>query len=766
MSYTFNLDYSNTVIDESNTPDYFVNAHPLMGGNVAGEGAVLDTLPLEVALQNARSLQYAINGTETNGVLTSSSAHNHDDNLNSAMPWCQIASWNLHTRLFQDASNPYRLGYTATGASYVDVLMVPFSVPDLTEALVVPEFWVYVSNSNTMTIGFDFYDKADLTTSIAGGEISVGPGSKDGPVVTDELGYDLSSIAGDIGYLKVKVKMSSSTAVLHQVKLRLPYRTAVSPPSVVELDTTQIAGDATPSATKLQKLYVKNVEYLRQSTFGTTFELPSRSAAHDHGEHRGNGLVRHQASLSYGPFYFSGDGSTAGGIIGIPFIDPTNDDLSTTNPRLIAQNLIQINGQIDRLRCELVSYLSGAAAPRTVDIAVSLRPINQPYDLYTTGDQLYAEATLSTASDAFVRTLLSLGYTSSISTVGEDRIFELCVWQTSNIASTETYRLCGLCVYNTGNVGQEVLTEDLSQPATETISTVRLMSGQEVTNLTTAQWARVSNQVAREILGGNQGLKRDGASDNTSKPWTRRIMEVHQHRGSYTDIDGTLVDDGAVIRRVLSAQSYIAVISNQGETTTAATVAPSLGWRLHSTGDPDDDEWIRFDTWVTIPQGLGAIDLHGAIQPSNVDPRGRLFVAVSVLPESSDTTICTSVRCGPFEASDNTTVKGGAVDELVCEVLPVESPLWANVSVRQSRGLGNWTTDALKQATRTSDYLRSNAWRVTQPIRINIAPSYTGPYCLRVRWALQTGDYTAPTGGTYDSAARLLSMLAVPSRGF
>jgi hypothetical protein len=70
MSYTFNLDYSNTVIDESNTPDYFVNAHPLMGGNVAGEGAVLDTLPLEVALQNARSLQYAINGTETNGVLT------------------------------------------------------------------------------------------------------------------------------------------------------------------------------------------------------------------------------------------------------------------------------------------------------------------------------------------------------------------------------------------------------------------------------------------------------------------------------------------------------------------------------------------------------------------------------------------------------------------------------------------------------------------------------------------------------------------------
>lgn len=767
MSYTYDMDYSGEGIDERSEADYLVQAHPLMGGNIAGEGAVYDTVPLEMALQNAKALQYALDGTEIDGVLTSATVHDHTASLDSAMPWCQIASWNLHTMQFQDTtlSDPYRLGYVATGTSYTDVLMVPFIVPNLTEVYIVPEFWVKIQNSNVLTIGYDFYNGSDLTTAVASGEVSVGTGSYDGPIKPDELGLDLTSLAGSVAYLKVKTKVSSSTAVLSHVKVRLPFRGAVANPTRVELDTTQVAGDATPSAAKLYKLFVSNPVYLRQSTFGTTLELPTRSAPHDHGEHRGKPLARHQASLSYGPFVFPGSGASSGGTIGIPFVDDTDDDYSATNPKLISHNLIHINGQVERARVYLVAYLAGSTAPRSVGIAVSLRPVNVPYKLYTSGAQIYQTATLSTASDAFVRTTLSFNDLASIGNCGEDRVFELCVWQTSTIASTETYRLCGVCVGALTNLTQELQSEDLSQPATEVVSTMRLLSGQEVSNLLTAQFARVTNQVAREILGGNQGLNRNGSTDNTSKPWIRRIKEVHQHRGSYTDLDGTLVDDGAVIRRELGAQSFVQAQFTQADTTITADDTPCLGWRIHSTGDPDNDEWIRFDTWATIPQGLGAIDIYAALQFETQVARTKLYCVVSVMPEGSDTSIATSVRCGPYEASDNTTIKGSS-GEIACEVLPVESPLFASVAIRNARGLGSWTVDALREESRTSNYLRSGCYRVTQPIRVAISPSFTGPYRIRTRWALQTGDPVLLTDGSYDTTARLLSLLAVPSRGY
>ena len=765
MSYTFNSDYDIASTDERIEPNTFINGFPQMSGNLHGEGAPFDTVALSMALENARTLQYAITGDETSGVLSSSTAHNHTTNLNTAMPWMQIGAWNLHTRLFADGSNPNRLGFVSGSTSFQDVLMVPFAVPT-GHSNFVPEFWVYVSNSNTITIGFDFYATSDLTTAIASGEVSYGTATYDGPVVTDELGYDLSSLAGAIGYLKVKVKVSASTAVLHHVKLRLPFRTAVSPSTRTDLDTTQFTGGVTPTAAKLKKIYSDNITYLRQQTFGTTLELPSRSYAHDHGEHRGKLLERNQHSLSFGPMYFSGDGSSSGGTIGIPFADAASDDYSATTPKLIAHNIIHLQGQVINLRCEAGFYLSGASAPRSVDIAVSLRPIDQTYKTYTSGDQIYTTSTISKASDGFVRAAINLGALDSLGTLGEDRVFELCVWQTSTIASTETYRLCGLCLYNSGNAAQDQINEDLTQPKSESISLARFKSGLELSNLLTAQFNRVSNQVCREILGGVQGFKRDGSEYNTSKPWYRRVKEVHQHRGSYTDIEGVMVDDGAVIRLPLCAQSFIAVISSQGETTTAATTNASLGVRLHPTGTPSGAEWVRFDQWVTIPQGLGAIDLYAAIQPATQDPRSRLFVSVSVLPESSTTTICTSVRCGDYESSDNTTIKGATVDELTCEVLPVDSPLFATNKQRLRKGLGCWTTDALREATRTTDLLRTNCYRVTMPIRIAITPTFTGPYKLRTRWALQTGDYTAPTGGTYDSAARMLSLLAVPSRGY
>lgn len=766
-------------IEDAEEREFNVRGLPTKKGNIATEGSVLDPVPFRAALENARSLQRSITGAETTGILTDpGTGHIHDEGFDAAMPWCQIESYRLPVTAFggSSAAIPNRLGYVCSSTSYLDVLFVPLVIP-LGQTKVVPVFYVKISNSNTLTLKFDFYATSDLTTSVAGSEISIGPGNKDGGVVSDETGFDLSgvslSISGLTGfrvvYLRVQAKVSASTAVLREVTVRYPFRDYRQKEERTEVDTTQLEADLIPSAATLKKLFCDNPLFLRRSIFGDDNRLPSRSYAHDHGEGRGLPLRRHQLSVAYGPYNFADSGATSGGDVGIPITYPLSGSFVTT-PKLLAVHILPISGQVHSLVCFVGAYLAGVVPTRTFDLTLEIRPLDRAFNSPDAGDSITAPITLSRLGDGFTSGLVSFGSLATLGSIGQDRLFELCIWQTSDVPSTETYRLTGLCAYTrfTGTYAADsLMVEGTLAPATESVPVIRIRENQDVTNLLTAQWATVTNQLQREALGGVGGLRKDLSTSNTSKPWKRKIREVHQHRGSFTDsITGEIIDDGAVVRRPLFTQPYIGVVNGfqNSEIDYSADTNAVLGIKIHPGGVINDQTWTSFEHIVSIPQGLGALDLYGVLNPATTNPDCRLFCFVEVFPEGTNTQIATSIKCGPNEGTDNSS--GKTSSEIYCEILPAEGAQWAKNPSRLLRGVGCWTLDALREANRVTEFIYTNAYRVTQPIRIAISPTYSGAHRLKVRWALQTGTREIPISGTYASLARLLYMMAIPSKGF
>lgn len=759
--------------------EFLAHGLPNKKGNIGIDGSALDPVLFRSSLENARTLLRATTGEETSGVLTDpASGHIHDEGFDAVMPWCQIASWVLPTSKYggTSASVPHRYGYISDSTSYTDVLFVPFVLP-LGQTKVVPCFFVKISNSNTLTIKFDFYAPGDLTTSIAGSEISVGTTSLDRVVVSDERGFDLSAISTSlsgitghrIAYMRVRVKVSSSTAVLKEVLLRYPYNDYRQKEERTEINDSLLESDITLSQDTLKTLYVDNPNFLRKSIFGTESELPKRSYAHNHGEQRGLPLRRHQGSFAFGPYYFAESGLTTGGTVGVPLVRPNTGSFATT-PKLFSSQLVFISAQISTLVCIVGGYLSGVVAPRSVTLRLELRHINgmakEPSTEFTASNTV----TLTRSGDGFVHGVCSFASIATLGQVGRDRIFELNVWQETDIASTEDYRLTGLCVlerYNGSRSNQHFIIDDPRYHATETVPVNRIKEGTEITDLLTSQWATVTNQIAKEALGGVQGFKKILSQYNTSKPWSRKIREVHQHKGTFTDtITGEIIDDGAVIRRPLLNQTYIGHVNGfgSGETDNQSDFNPVLGKYIHPTGVIDDEEWVVFESLISIPQGLGSLDLYATLNPSSTEPLSRLYCFVEVFPEGTDTNIATEISCNSLDSTDN--VAGKSDNAIYCEVLPQNATPWIGNRKRLSRGLGVWSLDALKQASAVSDYIYTNAYRMTQCVQIKISPTYSGVHRFRVRWALQKGAMTLPTGGSYDNNARLLNMLLVPTRGY
>ena len=766
------------------TNDAEERAFPLRGlpnktGNIATEGSPFDPVQLRAALDNARSLQRSITGEETSGVIAApSGGHVHEEGWDAAMPWCQVAEWQLTT--FDaggvDANTPSKPGLIVGDTSFVDTLFVPFVLP-IGQTRVVPVFFVKISNSNTLTIKFDFYDPDDLNTIINGGEVSIGPTSMETGVVSDPVGYDLSGIdlefSHRVVFMRVQTKVSSSTAILKQVVLRIPDRGYRTKGERTELDTTYLESDIVPSADKLYQIFVENPANLRKSIFGTEVSLPSRSYAHDHGERRGLPLKRHQFSISYGPYNFADGGAVAGGSIGIPIPYPTSGSFVTT-PKLLAHNLIQLNGQIGSLSVFVAGYMVGAVNPRLVNLTLELRPIGSNYltpgengAITTTVELTRSGSGFAVGVGSFGSVLLDLG------AVGNDRVYELNVWLEEDLASSEEYRLTGLCAipeYVGSYIPANYFTDDLSQPALEKIPTVRIRESQETSNLLTAQFATVSNQLTREALGGTPGYKRN-AFVNTSRKWKHNLREVHQHRGTFTDpITGDIIDDGAVIRRMLFSQTYARRFQRSAlsETTYSMNNDPPLGAVIHDTTMTVGEQWLIFENVVSIPQGLGGIDLYATLNVSEeTDSQARLFCFVELFDEgSSAANRANFLSCAGVEGTDNITGKSGL--EVFGEVFPFDASNFATNRSRLSKGLGLWTADALRETSKIGDtQIYRHAYRTTQPIKIDITPTYSGAHRLRVRWLCQTGTRaTFISAGTYSSNIRLLSMMAVPSRGF
>lgn len=755
--------------------DFTLRGLPSSRGNIANEGAVLDPLPFRVALENARSLQRALTGEETTGILTDpASGHVHEEGYDAVMPWCQIASYSFVTNKYGGTSGsvPHRMGYIVDSGTYRSILRAPLVVP-IGQTRIVPVFYVKVAFANVLTVKFEVYDSDNYnTTVIAACETSIGTGSVDGGVVADETGLDVSGVAvnGDgfrVVYLNVEVKCSALTAAIREVVIRLPYLGYRQKEERTEIDTSYLEADRVLDVDTLEALYVNNPLYLRRSIYGTTYRLPGRSLPHNHGEQRGELLKRGVLHTCFGPYNFEDFGVSTGGIIGIPIPYSTEVDFATT-PKLLTSQIVFFPGQAKTIKVFIVGYLDGSSAPRTYTMLVELRSLsdskNEPQD-NATNDHV-ASATLSRASNGYDGTSITLD-ASDFGNLGQDRLFELNFWLVTTPASTEEYRLTGIAAYVSAAASNAFLAENDSHPAKEQIALMRVRENQEINSLLTAQMRAVSNQLSREALGGVPGLRNDLSTPNTSRAWKTKVQEPHQHRGTFTDVMGKLVFDGAVIRQPLFSQAYLGRVTDDENTELdyqADSNAPSLGVRIHSGGSLNDEDWVIFEHTVSIPQGLGAFDLYGVLNLVNTEPRARLFCFVELLQEGTSGNLATSIRCGEFEATDNITGKNDTA--LYCEVLPKDSPSFAKNATRIRRGLGCWTLDALREEATIPDFMFERPYRTTQPIRVTIAPVYSGAHRLRVRWALQTGDYTLPINGTYPLNDRLFAMFAVPSKGF
>ncbi len=755
--------------------EYPVWGHPPMGGTLLSEGSVFDSLPMRMALEHGRALEYALTGAENNGTVEEpSEGHRHDEGFDAAMPWCQIESYRCTTMQHAPSVTHVGWSYIVDSTSFVDVLFVPLIVRDgITH--VVPRFWVAFAAGagNRLTLQVDFYAPSNLNAvAVSGGSITKAAESFvfDSYIEMDARGIDVSGIAksGDVRLvvMRVQAKVNSGVAGIRQVQLMGSDQGYVAFPSRAPLDTTMAqASGVYLSADYLKTLFVDSPSRLRTLTFGNTFTLPTRSRAHDHGEARGEHLRRHLLSASFGPHVLDGTGATSGGTLGVPLSPPTGGFDFTITPKLIARLPLFVPGTYSQLSIQAVVHLAGVEAFPTVSLICEVRPIREDFATYGAGSGVTCDFNLAAGTNEFVFDGSTLDLTP-LGGVGFDRMYELVVWQISNPEATEDYRLCGLVVYESDDATEATLEEDVHYPPSEELTIAEIRQYTEVTDVLTAQMARVQNQLCMEVLGGIPGWTKTQAT-NTEKAWRRLIRERHQHRGTFTNSAGDIIDDGALIRMPLFTQSYLTNLNGSGVEGSTFGGDPPLGHKIHTNASLSSSVWPEFEAWVTLPQGCTAIELYGLIQPGTSDPSGRLYCVVLVTSHDAfddDSTIASYVTAEGIEATDNASTRMLATSFQCTEVLPQKSAAWTSNGPRLRRGLGCWTTDALRRSALNSGKLRTNPARWTEPIRVALAPTYSGSHLLRVQWALQVGDRQPVDDGTYTTSARLLAMMALPAR--
>jgi hypothetical protein len=760
-------------LDRATPPGPRPREYPLWGFHGrGGEGDYYDSLSADSALEHIRALYYATTALETAGTLSAPAGGHDHDAANTCMAWNQVGSWRTYT--LRQSDDPYFGCRVVNETSETLIALLPFSLP-LGASRVIPRAMVRIPTSGVgLKVRLQFFEPANINNAgadvdagylSATGVFSDGTVADDNPKWLEGSSVDLSGIAltddKRLVYLKVSAQVTSDSADVVQIQLGLDPN-AYADLTLVDPSDTAATPDEAVTADELSALFINNPLYLRQSIYGITYSLPRHSRPHDHGEGRGETLTdRHLLSLIYGPHVAESGGAVAGGTIGIPILEPASGVDYTATEKLLAEQGLFVPGGVESVKFRVAGYFPGAGT-RTATLIAEVRPLSDVG--YGPGDNLGVTGTLafSTTSDYAEATA-----TLDLSTLGDvhrDRVFDLALWQASNPPAASVYRLASLLAY--AGTAPTSLPELATHQPREELPVAKVLEGQELSTLLADKASRVLNQLSYEALGGVPGLEGDLKTPDTDDPWRRLLTTPHQHRGEFTDIGGNRVNDGAIIRRPLWAQAYTAHVAGDlvGAEDTTGTVNPVRGQKL----SPNDDyDFAVFGGLCSIPAGLGAVDVYALIQPGSTASLARLWVSAEVVPVGASTGIHTAMRSGPFVAMS---LEGS---DLECQVLPVDGVLWQPNANRISQGLGVWTKEALRQAAdlpSTADDTHPARW--TQPIRVEISPdpgSEAGAYdCdLRLYFGIQTGAQTSiETANTYDSSARVLAILAVPSSGY
>lgn len=730
--------------------------------------------------ESARALAWALTGNESSGILSApANGHKHDEGsgggLSTLLDWLQIGSWRPSTTTIDTS---VEVGYKTTSTSEAMVGFFGLVVP-AGAARVIPSArirvaaggiaapWVHLrffapTSLDTATIDAPLF-ALNCDTTIA----AVDAWCTGSPI--DLSGFGLTNGVRLVFCRVDFATTSGSTSSLREIQLAIPAETRT--PSLVAIDASAYVPMATISQTLPKADWVDNPANVRNLIFGLT--PPPLSLPHDHGAQGGETLGRMLLSVDFGPQNTAGELVVTGGTAGVPLHAPQSGVTSfVSSPKLLEEVLLFVPGGVGQVRAHAVVNLPGASNPKTMTLKLEVRPLSD-VGFSSPGANLgivgTASYSLAGATKNFAQVQVNLDL-RPFGHVGDDRVYSLALSQAHDADAAQDARLISIVVYAGTAPTDRPEPRPLWAPKKE-ISVAKIRKEQVIDHDRTTDAARVLRQLSYEALGGCPGLSDDLFAVDTSRPWKQSLPEPHQHRGRRClHWTGQVFNDGACLRHVLWAQVFGVGYGEDGSSPTLVTGDPPLGFRLTSAGQLGSGQ-PRFAGRVSIPQGLGALEVYALVQPLTSAIQGRLWLAAALYVHDdyavNPTNYVTGTRSGPYVYNANFTASHPGI--YMCLVDPVDAPAWQDVGKRRRAGLGNWTTDALAPTTPTG-ISTTNIARWTQPLRVEISPqtgNLANDYALEIRGGIQTGsDPEIVAGSGWTTTSRVLAIVALSAGGY
>lgn len=527
---------------------------------------------------------------------------------------------------------------------------------------------------------------------------------------------------------------------------------------------TAIKGGQTPSAATAYELWNQNDTALRDLIYGPTRQVESASPPHDHAEDGGEVLDAPLLSAVFGPQA----SETAGGTpqVGVPYgINATASYLAsddTGSSKLLAACPLFIPGGVSQVRVRILIYYAGSGS---LQFQVQLAPFSRVNYRSLAGVGTQGQSsTVSFGGAGFQKVDVTLTSLTALGDATKDRLCELRIYQ--SISNSVAHRLVGVHVSATSTTGaRQAASYD---PPRAKILVSDLVDG-PITPELMQRAKRVVNGHAVALLGRAPGLNADNTPDR-KRTYQQEVYYPHQHQGHIVpQFDGTFISDGACLRRAVVG-CYPRNLGDDGSYNIDAT--PAKGIKIHPAGTLSST-WLHLKYVMSIPAGLGGLDLYFAVQPATTDIKTEFRAHVDVRPVSnsaSSSSIVSSVKSGPHVQEQN-----DANNYRVCQVDPLIGDGWQTNKTRRNKfGLskGLWTLDALLPASQVpAGYLRDNTpARISQPVRVELTHRYvrstdafrqTQDCTVYFRVELKTLD-----SGNYDANARLLWVMILPAKGW
>ena len=491
----------------------------------------------------------------------------------------------------------------------------------------------------------------------------------------------------------------------------------------------------------LSDAFVTNVDALRELAFGMQPPLPT--LAHDHGANRGEVLERPIATWTLGP---SSDTLVAGAWLpGVPVYPPTSGSFVTT-PKLLASCGLLLGGNVGDLTVRVAAQFPGTGAA-SITVRVELRVFGDAgldpasnTGIYT--DIIISRAAFSAAVKEGTGTLSEADVRSVLGLTGLDRECEIAVWLVANPSTT--CRL--LSVMLTGATCTTFDASPTSTQITADIEPLDIQQGRKIIDVLGTKLKRRLNQATYNVLGKIPGMANLSLEDTTR--WARNLTTTHQHKGISEG-------DGACIRQGLWSQPYGVDYGVSGGATMNTSAV--LGLRSQ-TGGTAFGQMTFFEGRVSMPIGLGAIQLRLAIVPGNSSLNARLIVRVCVDDDFTDgtppATYATSISTPTF-AQDNDLTAGVFIG---CQVNPIDTAAYNPVG---SGDRALWTLRDLL-ASQPSGRAAGSVYRITELVTIGVDLPATSDYRVKLACGIET-----PVGSnTYDSNALIQWAYMVPAYGY